>query len=168
MKTEERYSFATLANLEYRQVGGLLLWLCFFMVVINPLEGAFQIWRDMARIESYSVQPIEFLVHLLVNMAQTAMVIGGIVVGILLWRLQRNGVFWVKLWFVVYFGFILLLTLVVVGLAAMNGMAAEGWDFMWPILLAGLVKSGLWWLYLDRSYRVKRTYELKYGVAPAR
>src|SRR4051812_49170288 len=110
MNTEEPYSFSSLVNMEYRQVGGLMLWLCFFMVVINPLEGAFEIWRDLVRTNGFSTQPVALLGQLLAYTAQAVLVIGGIVAGILLWQLHRKGVLLMKLWFVVYFSFVLLLT----------------------------------------------------------
>ena len=158
------YSPRGIQNLEYREVGGCLLFFCFSLVVIAPLQGGWVLWRGLGQIPLDQFPVRLKLLILLPFGIQGALTVFGAVAGIYLWRLHRRGIWLAKAFLASYFPGAMVTVFFLAELAAQAGGANEVWEQSFPEILRAALYSTLWWVYLERSYRVRKTYELKYGT----
>lgn len=138
-----------------------MLFFCISMAVIRPVVGSFQIYLEAA---AFTWDQANFLGRVLFAAAiglELSVMMFGLVAGILLWRLHPRGVglarAFLLLQFLVPLFFLIALTMFI----NINGGDSAGLlAIMVPALGRAFVYGVIWWLYLSRSHRVKRTYEL--------
>ncbi|MFH1066688.1 MAG: DUF2569 family protein [bacterium] len=145
----------------YNGVRGWLKFLCFILVVINPLIAIgylAKLWIDGF---SHLNRVHGLLAFMMVGTLLIASVtVFGIYAGIGLWRIRPNAVKTAKQYFLCYLGCSIILTL----LPFVVGIPSAAIDDMLAVVTQGLSKGivyvAIWYSYLSRSKRVKATYEL--------
>ncbi len=148
-------------DVDYESVGGWMLFLCISMAVIRPVAGSLQIYLEAA---AFTWAQASFLGRVLFASAvglELSVITFALVAGISLWRLHPRGVALARAFLLVQFlipGFFLIALTIFVTI--LGGDSAALLTIMVPALARSFVFGLIWWLYLSRSQRVKRTYDL--------
>lgn len=148
-------------DVDYETVGGWMLFFCISMCVLRPVVGGFQIYLEVS---AFAWKEANFPGRLLFASAvgvELSVIAFGLVAGIFLWRLRPRGIWMAKTFLLVQFLVpVLFLIALTTFVKVLGGDSAALVPTMLPALGRALVYGVVWWLYLSRSHRVMRTYEL--------
>ena len=148
--------------LPYESVGGWMLLLCIALCVIRPVMGGFTIYVEAAKFSWAQSNFFGRSIFVWALAIEIALILFGVVAGAALWSLRKRAVGLTKTFLIAQFVVPLLYFLVLLGLVQLaRGNAAGISAIMLPALARSLFFGVLWWIYLHRSVRVKRTLELQ-------
>ena len=149
-------------DLTYETVGGWMLFLCIALSLLRPTIGGFQIYLEASAFGWAQANFVSRAIFVSALGIEVGIIAFGIVAGIALWTLRPSGVWLAKCFLIAQ---CVVPILFLLGLVAFLKTAGANPDavikVMWPAILRALIYGTIWWLYLVRSKRVKRTYELQ-------
>ena len=160
--TARTNAYSRAAALPYESVGGWMLLLCIALCVIRPVIGGFTIYLEAAKFSWGASNFFGRSIFVWALSIEVALILFGVVAGIALWSLQKRAIGLTKTFLIVQFVVPLLFFLVLLGMVQLaRGSSGAISAIMLPALARSLLFGVLWWAYLHRSERVKRTFELQ-------
>lgn len=143
---------------KYRKVGGWLLFFCIVLTILTPLVN---LLATLGLVTTYREVTERFPQMSIILVLEIILILGlvgfSIFAGIRLWTIHEKAVETAKLFLVVNF-----LGLVLISLLPMfGGLPAEATGTnMGSTIMRGLIFTAIWYSYLNKSVRVAQTYDL--------
>jgi uncharacterized membrane protein YqgA involved in biofilm formation len=139
---------------KYESIGGWLLLLCISLTILSPLRTIYTNSLNIMIISSFLDEfdkGDQYLI-LFETILGIGITIYSIVAGVHLWKIKPNAVKFAKTFFLVFLGYIILIAIFSTIVKIESNYIKN--------TIGNILYFTIWYLYLDKSERVKKTYSI--------